>query len=160
MAGLVKRYHEFPVSREQTTAEHSWHLARIYLQIFGLPRAEVLAYIIHHDSGELAVGDNPFPVKRDNPDLKEIMNRLETESLERQGICLPGLSQEEAWRVKLCDLLEMNEFGREDYARGNKFAFPIIEHTWKNICAMLQGDDATMTMVRAHLRRYEGWSET
>jgi 5'-deoxynucleotidase YfbR-like HD superfamily hydrolase len=133
-AGDVKRYHNYPTSRVQTNAEHSWNVARIWLSIFApedvTDQGNVLAYIIHHDSGELGLGfDAPFTSKRAAPDLKEICDRLEAKSLAEQGIRLPVLTTWEKASVKVCDLIEMMEFGHEELRRGCQYGEPVFEVT-------------------------------
>lgn len=158
IAGLIKRYHEWPTSREQTNAEHTWHVGRIYLQVFGTPRVEVLVYIQYHDVGELGVGDIPFPAKANNKDLKAVIDVLEQASLMCQGVVLPVITPEEKMRVKICDLLEMWEFGIEEVTRGNKFGNPIIADTWRQITGMLSAMPEEMAKVRAHTRRFDSWT--
>lgn len=145
-AGLVKRYHEWPTSRQQNVAEHSWHVARIFIRIFPLQVTEsVLTYALFHDTGELGNGDLPFPVKRDNPDLKRIMDSLEYETHAKIGIALPELSAWEIKALKVCDLMEMYEFGKEELARGCTFGEPVCDVTKTAILEMIQ--DGTFSIA-------------
>ncbi len=128
-AGQVIRYHTWPTLRKPTVAEHCWRVAGIYVEVFGLPRAEVLYYCLHHDSGELWAGDIPFTAKDRIAGLREAMNASEAQGLEVLGITLPVLSEEEARRIKISDLLEMHEFGRHEALMGNRLANPIAEDT-------------------------------
>lgn len=138
LAGQVKRYATWPVLHQQSTGEHSWQVLRIYIEIFGAPSPEVTTYIVHHDSAELKVGDPPFPLKANNPDLKAIYDRLEDEAmLEMRGEALPGLPPEEKTRIKICDLLEMWEFGEQEQMMGNRYAEPIIDDTLKTVRNMI-----------------------
>lgn len=130
LAGQVKRYACWPTLTTQTTGEHSWQVLRIYIEIFGPPSPDVTVYIVHHDSAELVVGDPPFPLKAQNADLKQIYDRLEDAAMmEMRGEALPVLSDEERARVKICDLLEMWEFGLQERMMGNRYAQPIIDDT-------------------------------
>lgn len=90
---------------------------------------ETLTYIQWHDAGELGVGDIPYPVKKNNPDLKEIMDRLEHASLLTKKIQLPALSAYDTYAVKVCDLLEMHEFGYEDLMRGCQYGRLVMDIT-------------------------------
>jgi 5'-deoxynucleotidase YfbR-like HD superfamily hydrolase len=130
-AGLVKRYHTWPVLREQTNAEHTWHVLRIYHKLFGPPSTDVTLAIMYHDVGEIKTGDAPFPVKRENPDLKAAYDRVEAAHRE---ILLPydttsKLTEYEIRCIKICDLVEMWEYGMEEYLKGNNLAIPIIDRT-------------------------------
>jgi hypothetical protein len=111
---------------------------RIYIEIFGAPIPDVTTYIVHHDSAELAVGDPPFPLKARNPDLKVIYDRLEDAAmLEMRGEALPVLSHAEKARIKICDLLEMWEFGLQERMMGNRYAQPIVEDTRRTVIDMI-----------------------
>lgn len=129
MAGRVVRYHTWAVHHQQTVGEHSWQVARIYEEIFGSPTAEVERFIRHHDSAEVVVGDPPFPVKRDSPQLKAGYDELEPKALDRLGIVLPSPYFKELIKVKICDLLEMTLFGMIEREMGNLLACPIIVRT-------------------------------
>jgi 5'-deoxynucleotidase YfbR-like HD superfamily hydrolase len=107
----------------QSTGEHAWRVACLYVELFGLPRAEVLYYCLHHDSGELWAGDMPFGSKDDG------IREQERHGLEMLSITLPELSEEESIRFKICDLLEMHETGMHELRLGNQYADPIMKDT-------------------------------
>jgi 5'-deoxynucleotidase YfbR-like HD superfamily hydrolase len=119
MAGRVKRYHTWPTLQEQSVAAHSWRVATIYIQLFGLPRAEVLEYLLFHDCGELFAGDTPFYVKRCRPGLKTASDEASEHGLAVLGIALPELTSVEKGQVRCADLLEMYEMGAIESRMGN-----------------------------------------
>ena len=129
LAGCVKRYSTWPMIHEQTVGQHCWRVACIFIEIFGLPRAEVLLYCLHHDSGELYSGDIPFRIKREVEGLKDLMNKAEALGLNQLELTLPVLTKEELIQVKISDLLEMHERGEYEYNLGNAYAEPIIYDT-------------------------------
>ena len=129
LAGCVKRYCSWPMIHEQTVAQHCWRVACIFVEVFGMPRAEVLYYCLHHDSGELFAGDVPFGVKAQVPGLKEAMDHAETNGLRALGIKLPDLTKEERIQVKICDLLEMHEHGEHEVRLGNEYAEAVMRDT-------------------------------
>jgi len=129
LAGRVKRFHTWPVLHQQTVGEHSARVATIYVEVFGLPRAEVLYYCLHHDSGHMTSGDSPFPVKTTLPGMKHACDAAEKMGLDALGVELPKLSKLEKRRVKICDLLEMYEFGVVELNMGNIYAIPIVRDT-------------------------------
>lgn len=144
LAGDVKRYHTWPVIRQQTNADHSWNCLRIYTQIWGVPSFKVMLHLMFHDLGELGTGDIPFPLKRNNPALKEALDAEEVSARLRMGIVLWGLDDVERLRVKLCDLLEMNEYGHVERKLGNAFAQPVCDDTWDafhKLLELMSGDD-------------------
>lgn len=129
-AGNVKRYHTHPTLRTQTVADHSWHVMRIFMELFpDAVTVEVLTYILWHDTPEIGTGDLPFPVKATHPALRAEITELEQEVSDNLGIVWPELTTRQRLLVKVCDLLEMTEFGCEEYTMGNKYAVIIIEDT-------------------------------
>jgi hypothetical protein len=129
LAGCVKRYHTWPTLSQQTTGHHAWRVTCIFLEVFGWPRVEVLIYCLHHDSGELWAGDLPFGSKASVPALKEGMQQAEAKGLRMLEIRMPELTDIELVQCKICDLLEMHEFGNHEMRLGNRYARPIIADT-------------------------------
>lgn len=127
MAGRVKRYHTWPVHQEETVDHHSMGVLRVYREIFGLgDNMEVVRYIMDHDLPEISVGDLPFPIKREYPALKAAI--VEAEKKSAMDLGLPStynLTETELVRVKVCDLLQMWQFGCVEVYMGNAFAVPI-----------------------------------
>jgi 5'-deoxynucleotidase YfbR-like HD superfamily hydrolase len=113
----------------QSVGEHSARVATLYVEIFGLPRAEVLYHILHHDSGELNAGDPPFPVKQKHPHYKRGHSDAEKDGLALLDVELPDLADWELRRVKVADLMEMWETGRHEMRLGNSYAQPIVDDT-------------------------------
>ena len=166
-AGGVRRYHEWPTVQTQTNAEHSWNVMRIYHEIFEKEETsgfsgKLLVYLMYHDCGEIGVGDLPYPIKKNNPALKLEMERLEEASRIAQGIVLPELSAWETMVAKLCDMIEMFEFGLEEVRRGNSYGQPVCDVTKEHIVGIihkatdprLHHEDAQN--VRIYLRRVTG----
>jgi hypothetical protein len=159
MAGQVVRYHTWPMLRRETVAEHTWSVMRIYAQLFGVPDTpHVLMHILYHDVGEVQVGDIPFPVKRNNPDLKREMDRLEDDALSKMGVEYFILSPLEAWRVKVCDIMDMLEAGVQEMMMGNRYAQPIVDDTYGALVSMLADPESAAgvgdsTTVRAYMAR-------
>jgi len=141
LAGQVERYHCWPVHRRQSVAEHTWHVMRIYWQIWG-PLPEIIStHLLWHDAGELATGDLPFPVKARNPAVKVILDVLEADAVEAMGGPAglePNLSDQDRIRMKISDLLEMWEFGCCELAMGNQYAQPIVDDTYQAARALLE----------------------
>lgn len=129
LAGSVIRYHTWPMLRRETVAEHAWNVLRIYSTIFGYPEPQVTKYIIWHDCGEFATGDLPFPIKANNPELKESLDKLEEQQVAKMGVVLPVLEPTEKKRIKCADLLDMLEAGTVEVLMGNQFAETIVKDT-------------------------------
>jgi 5'-deoxynucleotidase YfbR-like HD superfamily hydrolase len=151
VAGNVRRYHTWPVLRQQTNAEHQWNVARIVLAIWpGAPR-QLIFSALFHDMGEMGTGDIPYPAKRDNPDLKATCDAIEHSQHLR--MCLPwglpaptrcaGLDKRV---LKLGDYIDMWEYALEELQLGNLNArvvggrvLPPIEEIIREL--MREGDE-------------------
>lgn len=157
LAGLVKRYATWPTISQQSVGEHCWQVLRIYMEIFGPPSPEVTWYIVHHDTPELIVGDPPFPLKRNNPGLKGEYDRLEAVAImDITGRDMPAISDGSKLRVKLCDLLEMWEYGMHERMLGNRYADPIIADTKEAVLGIASGHSQRMNIaVREHMDKRE-----
>lgn len=129
MALVVRRWHTWPVTTQQTIGEHVAQVLRTYRETFGHIEPEVVGYVLYHDSGELQLGDLPFPVKSLNPVLKEECDRVEQEALHNMGVTLPRLTEIQKLRIKYCDVMDMLEFGVFELRLGNQYAEPIIDDT-------------------------------
>jgi hypothetical protein len=158
-AGAVRRYHTWPTLQTQTVAEASWNVTRILLQIWPDAPPKAITHALMNDCGEIKTGDLPFPVKRDNSALKDIITGLEWESFREQGIrhlAEPeGLASLWTQRVKVCDMLEMWEFGLEEMALGSVYATPIVEDTLNDIARLIQ----VYRMSDDDLKRIEEYTE-
>lgn len=161
LAGQVCRYHTWPTLQEQSNAEHSWQVARVYEALFGPPSAAVEQRIRWHDAGEIVTGDLPFPVKSKNPTIKTVVDTMERQAVVDFGVELAEVSNEEKHRVKLCDLIEMWEFGTVELALGNRFAQPIVDRTKDAFMALLTRefkDIGVAERVGAHMERVRRWT--
>lgn len=130
IAGRVERYHGWPTINTETVDAHTLGVLRIYLELFGDPPGNVLTCIVYHDYGEQWAGDIPFGGKLSVPGLKALHAEAEEEGLAKLGIGrLPTLSPEASMRIKLCDLLQMYEFGKYEAQMGSRYALPVVEAT-------------------------------
>jgi 5'-deoxynucleotidase YfbR-like HD superfamily hydrolase len=152
LAGRVLRYHTWPHLRQQSIGEHSWQLLRIVLCVAGDDlRAEVMRHIVTHDVGEHACGDIPYPVKKNNPDLKTIMDGLEHSALQEMSEYWgmppsPDLSPEERFLVKVCEMIEMAEWGLEEVASGNRQAALVSRRCLEAAGAMIHSPETLLSI--------------
>jgi len=144
-AGRTRRYHTWPTIQTQTVAEHSGQMDCIYAAIFGDLGGPVDRYIRLQEAGKLGVGDIPFPVKAENPDLKSIVERLERREMDKLKLAqLPPLHPNLIARIKVCDLLEIMQFGMVERLMGNMYAIAIVMRTRQaalKLAATLTRDD-------------------
>lgn len=150
VAGSVTRYHTWPTIQHQTVADHTFHVLRIWMQLWGAPRAEVTEYILCHDMGEISTGDIPFGAKRKSSRLKQLADELEDEHQTKMwgSLGTAEITDDERRRAKICDLLEMWEFGRTEIALGNRLAGPIVEDTWHAVVSLARESELDLIMER------------
>lgn len=141
-AGAVRRYHTWPTIQTQTVAEASWNVARILVQIWPDAPARAVTHALLNDCGEIVTGDLPFPVKRDNPVLKAEIVRLEEVAFLDLDIdhLVSDIHLDTVWvqRAKICDMIEMWEFGLDEMSLGNRYALPIVEGTIDDVARLMR----------------------
>jgi hypothetical protein len=107
-SGYVKRYHSNPdiAHLGDTLAHHQGQVAQIIFALHPNPSLELIYEALHHDVGEMDVGDMGALAKQANPDLRATLADLETQSRISQG-CPPKWldTDERAW-LKLADRLQ------------------------------------------------------
>lgn len=116
----VKRWHTEPVLHQQTVGEHTYGV--VYLTLFltdWQASRNLLIAALMHDTAERKFGDVPSPTKK-LAGIKQAMDALEDEHMERLGLTIPELSPEEAQVLKLADNLEGGMFCAFEVRRGNR----------------------------------------
>lgn len=139
-AGEIRRYHTWSVNRDQSVGEHSWQIMRIMLAVWPRCPRRLLIHAVIHDMPESA-GDIPYPFKLLFPDLKKAMTHAEThvssEQMKNGRPEIPRLSPYEHLVFKLCEWVEMWEFGLHEFNMGNKYAQLLIDRMQPEIAAGL-----------------------
>lgn len=107
-AGLVRRWHTQPELCD-TVDYDSGHQQRctIMLLLFwpDAPRWLIIACLIH-DQGECDAGDMAGPAKRKHPEIRTLLQIVESDSVREQGFPQPELTEEEKRRIKFVDYLD------------------------------------------------------
>lgn len=124
-AGQILRYHTWPVHRQQTVGEHSWQIMRIMLTIWPEAPKHLLCHAVTHDVGEM-IGDLPYPAKKNDPLLKDRITlgelRYHRAMSVRWGLPAPTkLTDGEREFFKLCEYIEMWEYGLQEQNMGNLY---------------------------------------
>lgn len=147
-AGLVKRYHVWPVIHEQNVAAHTWQLIRIMLSIWPDVPREVIVYAMLHDAGEVATGDIPYPVKAGNATLRREVENLDTWACNRMSetMLLPPAAADVPEVLgpggltktffKLCEMVEMWEHLWHEVNLGNRYAAAICQKCWNHMVVL------------------------
>ena len=102
--GYCTRWHANPdlAHIRETLAEHHARVAQIILALHPAPSVALIDAALHHDAGEPAVGDWPWPFKRDNPNLAA--QGAEAEDLARLSLGIEiDLDPADALWLKLAD---------------------------------------------------------
>lgn len=106
-ATFVRRWHSNPLLADTIDPNgHHQHRCTILLLLFW-PDSSRGAIIdcLTHDQGEIDAGDMPHPAKRKYPDLRNILDTIETESITEQGFDFL-VTAEEIDRRKFVDYLD------------------------------------------------------
>jgi len=138
LAGQIKRYHTWPIIGGQTIADHCWNFLRIYLMVDEEPDIHLVREIMFHDIGEHYTGDPPYPMKRDNPSVKESLDRLEHWSyatqLEHWNAFFPvAVSPEDRILLKQIEHVEFAEFGMDQILLGNNHGMIVADRCLKAV---------------------------
>jgi 5'-deoxynucleotidase YfbR-like HD superfamily hydrolase len=138
LAGQLKRYHTWPTIRTQTNAEHCWQIMRIYLSVVLEIDVHMMAHMMFHDAGEHFTGDIPFPVKAENPILKEQVDFLEHRAYATQMEYWTSfhqvlLTDADKKLFKDIEIIEMAEFGMDEMCLGNNHGFIIADRCLKKV---------------------------
>lgn len=131
LSGQIVRFHTWPSLRKQTIAEHGWNLCRIYFCITDNPDPKFIHHLIFHDIGENVTGDAPYPVKKDNPGLKDMMDVIEHKSYALQldfwGSLQFASADIDKDLFKQIELVEMAEWGMDELCLGNTHGFIVAD---------------------------------
>lgn len=128
-AGVVQRYHTWPTLNNQSIDAHSWHVMRIYYELWKEVPAYMFVYMLYHDVNELKMGDTPTYAKMKDPESAERAKKAEADATYSIiGQDLPILSEEEHRRFKIADILERWEFAHFERNMGNKYTYGIFEN--------------------------------
>lgn len=103
--GYCTRWHANPdlADVRETLAEHHARVAQILLALHPSPSLALIDAALHHDCGEPAVGDVPWPAKRDNPILKAALDNAEARERNRLGV--PDAAGDDVAWLKMADRL-------------------------------------------------------
>ncbi len=109
-SGYVTRFHANPDVPAETLAEHHCRVAQILYAICQ-PSTELIFAALHHDVGELVVGDLPWTFKRANPEIAAMHREAEARAL----VAIVGrsfrLTPREADLLHLADRIAAHLYG-------------------------------------------------
>lgn len=157
--GETRRYHTWPVLRQQNVAEHSFHVAMLCAWLckqHGFePSQRLLMAALTHDLAEHQMGDIPSPTKRRLPDYGETTFRKAWGDLEqalRKDAGLEwesGLTQLETYLLKLADAAEGALYCIRERAMGNLLIREVFGNFRSYVAelAQIQNDGVSRRLV-------------
>jgi len=157
VAGEIRRYHTWSVVNHQTVGCHTWQIMRILLTVWPRCPRRLLIYAVIHDMTEMG-GDIPYPFKAMFPDLKSIMLHVDNHVIrEQMKFGRPEtviLSPYETLVFKLCEWIEMWEYGLHEMNMGNRYAAKIAERMyreiWNGLCRLESVEMTTTQDAQQH----------
>jgi hypothetical protein len=99
-------------------------------------------HCIYHDTAEIVTGDLPYPIKSKNPELKKEIERLEADTISKQGdywnVAPYKITDEQLDLFKLIEMVEMFEWGLDEMSRGCKYGSFVADRCLKVVYEKLQ----------------------
>lgn len=118
-SGNIKRYHIHSVIGEQNVAHHCWRVVMLLYYTVPNPSPNLIKAAMFHDCGEIITGDVPYTAKRDYVELKRMLDGIEKKFEEDNQLKFNIDTTEEVY-LKVCDMLELAWFSKEQIDLGNK----------------------------------------
>ena len=101
----VSRFHAVPGLAPQTIAQHSWGVAMLCQYFNPDCSKDLILAALTHDCTEMVTGDTPATAKWESPELKALLDKIESEVEQEWGIQF-SLNILDKRLLKLCDGLE------------------------------------------------------
>lgn len=155
----IKRYHTWRTHHVQSVGEHSVQIMRILLTVWPACPRRLLIHAVTHDMGEMG-GDIAYPFKKKFPPLKIEMDKVENfvkQSMSQSSVGSPEevrLSPHEKKVFKLCEHIEMWEFGLCEMNMGNRYGELIADRMMKEIAATELEESNEHPGIPAAVHRY------
>ena len=126
----LKRYNNMPRIKSESLAEHQYYCGLILMKlkdyIINITYSEfciLLQYLLVHDIGELYTGDITHNVKEDYPDLRKLLEQIESEKLNSFGFndIIGTVEKNEKLKMlfKLCDTIQVIQYCENEKRLGN-----------------------------------------
>ncbi len=168
-AGKVERFHTKPLLHRQDISQHSFNAMFIALEVMRnveeVNRERVILYCASHDLPEVCCGDAPGNSKADNPELKEILDRIEKEWVNencpeyiRQAFI--HLSHKEKVICKAADLLEALQTALIEVRLGNDVLKSAVNQIWEALAQKLIEAEKIDLTVANNADKILVWLET
>lgn len=107
-SGYCRRYHSNPELAHlgDTLAHHHGQVAQIILEFIPDPSPALIYEALHHDCGEMMVGDIAHPAKQADPELSKMLDASERIARRSMGCDERHLSNRDRRWLKFADRLQ------------------------------------------------------
>lgn len=151
-AGETRRFHTWPVLRQQNVAAHSWHVAMLGFLLYGQDEPGItpmfMMALLTHDMAECRSGDIPSPAKRRIDTMLELADtstsfRQQWNAMEQEIAAQYGfdwekfLTSEEVRRFKIVDNMEGALYCINERMMGNKLIAECFNNYAKYISELI-----------------------
>lgn len=106
LSGYVRRWHANPdlAHTGETLAHHHAQVAQIVMALCPDPSRDLIKAALHHDCGEMGLGDVSWPAKNENPKLEAMLATIEARNRSAMGLHWRLTGDERRW-LKFADRL-------------------------------------------------------
>ncbi len=131
----VERLHTIAHVTPYSNGSHSCNAALVALELCEINGLDIyqqfaiIKYMLLHDIAEEYTGDIPSDVKRQNPDLKSVLDDIEAKWEKHNIPDMPELEPEDKDIAKCADLIELGMYCLDELYMGNKN----MEHVLSNV---------------------------
>lgn len=153
--GATKRYHTIHTIGENTVAHHSFGVACLIWLLDPTAETRLIMAGLAHDLAEQVTGDISSPTKRRFPELAEMVQLMEDEILESQGMFFQ-LSKEEQRTLKLADCMDGMLYCIGEYELGNRTIIEVYNRYVSYVTAMqpIEREWEVFQAIRAIMMRH------
>lgn len=155
-AADVTRYHTQRMIRSQSVGAHSFNVIMLIDQVWPMCRKDLWAAAMHHDLPELHTGDIPAPIKRLQPPLGVLLERIEQDLAPLYKDF--RLTVEEERVLKWADTMELTMWCLEERLMGNHWADRCIINgiDWMRASQMINVDAWALVHEVAEFAKKQG----
>lgn len=126
----VSRVHTIRHLGQYTNGQHSFDMLTLTLELREETSAELMKAIIYHDLPERWIGDTPYPVKAEAPDLNIRLHELEGVINLRMG-WTADLNDEEVLWLRVIDRVEFMLWADDQVQMGNRHLESVLVRCWE-----------------------------
>lgn len=154
--GETRRFHGWPVLRQQTVAEHSFQVAMILQVLYGQEEPGIsgmlLIAALTDDLAEWVTGDPPSPFTKamevKMPGFRAIRKGIENTVLSKAAMDFAQfLSKEEQRKIKFADYIDGAMYCIRERAMGNQLISPAFTTFMSYLPELTDGRDAEVDLM-------------